>query len=90
MFFIKKKLLEDEFDYGKQRVWGTIGFGTTALIAGYVVDLFSDVSITYVPAFAVMLVFSICDLLACIKLKVMQFFLRSPKANFIYFTATCN
>lgn len=60
----------DDYDYGKQRVWGTIGFGTTALIAGYIVNIFSDVSITYVPAFAVMLLFSICDLIACIKLKV--------------------
>lgn len=72
-YLIYKFFIGDEFDYGKQRVWGTIGFGTTALISGYIVDLFSDVSITYVPAFAVMLFFSICDLFACIKLKVRYF-----------------
>lgn len=70
---ITNKFLENDYLYGKQRVWGTIGFGTTALIAGYVVDLFSDGAITYAPAFIVMLIFSICDLLACIKLKVKPF-----------------
>lgn len=63
-------ILGTDYDYGKQRVWGTIGFGTTALIAGYIVNIFSDTSVTYAPAFTVMLLFSICDLLSCIKLKV--------------------
>lgn len=73
--------IEDDYDYGKQRVWGTIGFGTTALVAGYIVNIFSDVSITYAPAFAVMLFFSICDLFACIKLKVRLAFHTAQKIS---------
>ncbi|KAJ3666482.1 hypothetical protein Zmor_001923 [Zophobas morio] len=57
-------------DYGKQRVWGTIGFGVTALISGYVVDLFSDNTINYTPAFLTILVCSVIDLGACIKLEL--------------------
>lgn len=72
---VKNKLiwviLGEEHDYGKQRVWGTIGFGLTALIAGYIVNIFSyDYYVSYTPAFAVMLFFSVCDLFSCVKLKV--------------------
>ncbi|KAJ8961416.1 hypothetical protein NQ318_014662 [Aromia moschata] len=63
-------VIGEQYDYGKQRVWGTIGFGLSALIAGYVVDLFSGSSISYTPAFIVMLVCSIFDLTACVKLKL--------------------
>ncbi|XP_050312924.1 major facilitator superfamily domain-containing protein 6 [Anthonomus grandis grandis] len=63
-------VIGEEYDYGKQRVWGTIGFGVTALISGYIVDIFSDQSISYVPAIAVMVVFSVIDLLCCFKLKL--------------------
>lgn len=60
----------DEYDYGKQRVWGTIGYGITALIAGYAVDLFSGQTISYIPAIVVMVIFSVLDLICCLKLKV--------------------
>ncbi|KAJ8983003.1 hypothetical protein NQ317_014299 [Molorchus minor] len=63
-------VIGEEYDYGKQRVWGTIGFGLSALIAGYVVDIFSGSSISYTPAIIIMLVFSLFDLTACIKLKL--------------------
>lgn len=61
----------DDYDYGKQRVWGTIGFGLTAFVAGCIVNIYSDtVVITYTPAVAVMIFFSLCDLFSCVKLKV--------------------
>lgn len=63
-------VIGEEFDYGKQRVWGAIGFGCSALIAGYAVDYFSGTSFTYTPALFVMIVCSVFDLLACIKLKL--------------------
>ncbi|XP_057663490.1 uncharacterized protein LOC130898309 isoform X1 [Diorhabda carinulata] len=63
-------VIGQDFDYGKQRVWGTIGYGCSALIAGYAVDYFSGTSITYTPALFVMVVCSVFDLLACIKLKL--------------------
>ncbi|XP_030759296.1 major facilitator superfamily domain-containing protein 6 [Sitophilus oryzae] len=63
-------IIGDEYDYGKQRVWGTIGFGTTALIAGYAVDMFSGQTISYIPAIIIMLICSTFDLIACVKLKL--------------------
>ncbi|XP_018565795.1 major facilitator superfamily domain-containing protein 6 [Anoplophora glabripennis] len=63
-------VIGDQYDYGKQRVWGTIGFGLSALIAGYIVNLFSGSAITYTPAIIVMLICSFFDLTACIKLKL--------------------
>lgn len=63
-------IIGTEFDYGKQRVWGTVGFGITALIAGYIVNLLSGNEITYLPAFMVMLVCIIFDIISCSKLKL--------------------
>lgn len=58
--------------YGRQRVWGTIGFGITALLAGYTVDLWSQGEIykTYTPAFLLVFGFTCFDLLCCRKLEV--------------------
>ncbi|KAF7270477.1 hypothetical protein GWI33_016547 [Rhynchophorus ferrugineus] len=63
-------VIGDQYDYGKQRVWGTIGFGTTALISGYAVDMFSGRTISYIPAIIVMLICSAFDLICCFKLKL--------------------
>lgn len=63
-------VIEDEYDYGKQRVWGTLGFGITALISGYVVEYFSGNQLTYTPALIVMLVCTAIDFFACIKLQI--------------------
>ncbi|RZC43212.1 major facilitator superfamily domain-containing protein 6 [Asbolus verrucosus] len=63
-------VIGEDGDYGKQRVWGTIGFGVTALIAGYVVDFFSGSITSYTPAFLIMLACSGIDLIACVKLKL--------------------
>jgi len=61
-----------QMGYGRQRVWGTIGFGIAAFLAGYTVDLWSQREIykTYTPAFLLVLVFTSIDLICCTKLEV--------------------
>lgn len=59
-----------EMKYGRQRVWGTIGFGITALIAGIATDQTQSNSIG--PALVVMLIFTFLDLVSVTKLKVRQ------------------
>ncbi|BFG06347.1 major facilitator superfamily domain-containing protein 6 [Drosophila madeirensis] len=63
---------EDEQDkYGAQRVWGTIGFGATALLAGILVDLWTaDAVKSLTPALIIMAVFSLLDLFSVSKLKL--------------------
>ncbi|XP_017838638.1 major facilitator superfamily domain-containing protein 6 [Drosophila busckii] len=57
--------------YGAQRVWGTIGFGVTALLAGIVVDLWTaDAVKSFTPALIIMCIFSVLDLCSVSKLKL--------------------
>ncbi|KAK5650024.1 hypothetical protein RI129_001053 [Pyrocoelia pectoralis] len=63
-------VIENEYDYGKQRVWGTVGFGITALISGYVVEFFSGNQWTYTPALIIMLICTALDFFACMKLEI--------------------
>lgn len=58
-----------EMKYGAQRVWGTIGFGVTALVSGVAVYYTNS---SFAPAIIIMLVFSGLDLLAVSKLKLPQ------------------
>lgn len=58
----------NEMKYGQQRVWGTIGFGLTALIGGIAVDLTATNSLG--PALVVMLICIFFDLASVTKLKV--------------------
>lgn len=61
-----------QMKYGHQRVWGTIGFGITALLAGGAIDWWSAGSSTkdYTPAFLIVLIFSTVDILCCLRLRV--------------------
>ncbi|EFN78175.1 major facilitator superfamily domain-containing protein 6 [Harpegnathos saltator] len=61
-----------EMGYGRQRVWGTIGFGVVAFLAGYTIDLWSQGNIykVYTPAFLLVFVFTCADLLCCRKLEL--------------------
>ncbi|KAI4477376.1 hypothetical protein M0804_012762 [Polistes exclamans] len=61
-----------QMGYGRQRVWGTIGFGISAFLAGYAVDLWSQGNIikTYTPAFILIFIFTSIDLLCCKKLQL--------------------
>uniref|UniRef100_A0A1B0C8B2 Major facilitator superfamily (MFS) profile domain-containing protein n=1 Tax=Lutzomyia longipalpis TaxID=7200 RepID=A0A1B0C8B2_LUTLO len=62
-----------EMKYGQQRVWGTIGFGLTALIGGIAVDLGTEGIVKSIgPAIIIMLIFSALDLLTVTRLKLPQ------------------
>lgn len=82
--------------YGRQRVWGTIGFGIAAFLAGYAVDIWSrgETLKIYTPAFVLIFVFSFFDLLCCRKLDVsiLKFRYKCIKiyALFILFLIECN
>lgn len=70
-----------EMGYGRQRVWGTFGFGITAFLAGYLIDMWSidnDLK-SYAPAFVLMFIFCIADLLCCVKLEVKKIFVIFPQ-----------
>lgn len=60
----------DQYDYGKQRIWGSVGYGMTALVSGYAMDNFLG---GYGAAVSIMLVFAIFDFISCMKLKVCCF-----------------
>ncbi|CAD1475640.1 unnamed protein product, partial [Heterotrigona itama] len=61
-----------QMGYGRQRVWGTIGFGISAFLAGYAVDYYSKGEIikTYTPAFLLVFIFTIIDLFCCKRLDL--------------------
>ena len=64
---------DQQMKYGRQRVFGTIGFGVTALIAGYAVDFYTDPlskNHDFTPAIIVMLAFASMDLFSIKKLKL--------------------
>lgn len=57
--------------YGEQRVWGTIGFGLSALISGFMVDWWSIGPVKSItPALIIMLFFLGIDVICCHKLEV--------------------
>ncbi|XP_026827205.1 major facilitator superfamily domain-containing protein 6 isoform X2 [Ooceraea biroi] len=61
-----------QMGYGRQRVWGTIGFGVAAFLAGYTMDLWShgETYKSYTPAFILVLAFTCIDLICCRKLEL--------------------
>lgn len=68
---------EKTMQYGAQRVWGTIGFGVTALIAGVLVHWFhldsADAVKAITPALIVMLCFGVFDVISIKWLKLPNF-----------------
>ncbi|KAL7300046.1 hypothetical protein TKK_0007056 [Trichogramma kaykai] len=58
-----------QMSFGRQRVWGSIGFGIAALMAGYSVDLWatSNTVKSYTPAFALVFGFACVDLVCCLN-----------------------
>ncbi|KAK9870860.1 hypothetical protein WA026_009818 [Henosepilachna vigintioctopunctata] len=63
-------VIGDEYDYGKQRTWGSVGYGMTAVVSGYAMDFLPYNIGGYKAAIFIMLLFSILDLLSCLKLKL--------------------
>lgn len=58
---------ENQMKYGRQRVYGGLGFGLTSLLAGYIVDLHTN---DFTPAILIMLAFALVDLFVLKKLKL--------------------
>lgn len=58
---------ENQMKYGKQRVYGGLGFGLTSLLAGYTVDLHTN---DFTPAILIMLAFALMDLIVLKKLRL--------------------
>lgn len=63
--------------YGKQRVWGTIGYGATAFLSGVIVHFYqsdsNNVISTIAPALVIMLVFGIFDIISIKWLQLPKF-----------------
>ncbi|XP_050600988.1 major facilitator superfamily domain-containing protein 6 [Bombus affinis] len=62
---------EGRKEYGKQKMWGSIGFGIFGISAGYLVDLFSEGKIQkdYTCIFYIMLVIMIFDIIVSATLR---------------------
>lgn len=58
---------DQQTKYGKQRVYGGLGFGLTSLIAGYAVDLHTN---DFKPAIFIMMAFALVDLFVLKKLRL--------------------
>lgn len=75
--FIKLRLLryvsghERRKDYGKQKMWGSIGFGIFGISTGYLIDLSSKGKYEkdYTCIFYIMLVAMIADIVVSATLK---------------------
>lgn len=67
------ELLQDRQEkYGQQRFWGTLGWGTGALVGGYINEIFTSESgeIDYTFSFCLSGVLAVIDLTAMCQLKV--------------------
>lgn len=53
--------------YGKQRIYGSIGFSLTSLLAGYAMDLNGN---DFTPAIILVLAFGLMDMFSIVKLKM--------------------
>lgn len=51
-------------------MWGSIGYGLTSFISGSVVNIYSTENFNYIPATIIMVISSVFDVSAGIKLKV--------------------
>ncbi|KYN39671.1 Major facilitator superfamily domain-containing protein 6, partial [Trachymyrmex septentrionalis] len=58
--------------YGKQRLWGAVGYSIVACLSGYMVDFFSydKVYKNYIPSMLLMIIFTCVDFICCIKLEL--------------------
>ncbi|CAG9574175.1 unnamed protein product [Danaus chrysippus] len=56
--------------YGAQRAWGTAGYGVTALLGGWLIDIVSGTYKDFTPAFLIAIIATAIDLTACRKLNL--------------------
>lgn len=66
------RLGKDTHKFGKQRLWGCIGWGMGSIITGWLIDWFSDgnSSKNYTPAVVTSLMFLTVDFLIIFKINV--------------------
>ncbi|XP_011868134.1 PREDICTED: uncharacterized protein LOC105562158 isoform X2 [Vollenhovia emeryi] len=59
-------------NFGKVRLWSTFGFGITACLTGYMIDLWSqgEAYKIYTPSLFFSIIFASIDIICCIKLKL--------------------
>ncbi|XP_025990967.2 major facilitator superfamily domain-containing protein 6-A [Solenopsis invicta] len=64
--------LGNQTKYGRQRLWGAIGYGVSAFLAGYMMDLWSHGGLykTYTPSIIIVLIFACTDFICCMKLEL--------------------
>ncbi|XP_018401492.1 PREDICTED: major facilitator superfamily domain-containing protein 6-like [Cyphomyrmex costatus] len=76
----------EEMKYGRQHVWGEIGFGLAGFLTGCTIDIWSQGKIykTYTSAFLLVFILTCIDLICCKKLKL-PLVSRSPNI----FTDVC-
>ncbi|XP_013791045.1 major facilitator superfamily domain-containing protein 6-like [Limulus polyphemus] len=65
-------LVGTEYEYGKQRLWGTLGWGVAAVLSGYLIRISSKEStfVDYSPGFFVLAVLLFCDIFVILFAKV--------------------
>lgn len=63
-------------EYGKQKMWSSIGFGIFGISAGYMVDVFSEGKFQkdYTCIFYMMLIIMIFDIIVSATLRKVQYF----------------
>jgi len=61
-------------DYGVQRLWGALGWGISAIIAGYLIDIasFGKMAKDYTPSFYLVFIILTLNTLAVSPIKVMS------------------
>lgn len=63
---------ENSHKYGEQRMWGAFGWGTMSIVAGLVVDWYSQGQNTknYTPSFLIATVFQVLDAYVLSRIEV--------------------
>lgn len=63
---------EEKHKYGKQRMWGAIGWGTMSILSGLCVDWFSkgEENKNYAPGFIIAILCTVLDIYVLSKIKV--------------------
>lgn len=70
---------EDRHKYGKQRMWGAVGWGTMSIMSGLCVDWFSkgQDDKNYAPGFMIALICFVLDIYVLSKIEVSTYLLIS-------------
>lgn len=70
---VLSRILGDDIkSYGRQRVWGAVGWGMSTLLVGACVDWYSEdpVHKNYLPVYVISMIFLICHFIVASQLEV--------------------